>query len=233
MADFEPPMDSNAEMLAHYRRRQSRIYQMLRPPLPLIPNKSEVPLPHCDGIRLFIGGAAGQIPPGFLNVDMQPFPGVDVVADVQSLPFADDSIAAIECDAVLEHVAQPTTAAAELLRVLKPGGYLHVVVPFCHPFHRYPADYQRWTLPALRILLPPSQCEVLAAGVRTGPTATLLSFFCEYVRLLAPETLGKIAYAMANWLVWPLRYLDVWLNRKPNAHVLANTLYILVTKRIG
>jgi ubiquinone/menaquinone biosynthesis C-methylase UbiE len=156
--------------------------------------------------------------------------GVDVVADVQALPFRDNSVAVIECDAVLEQVPNPVLAVAEMARVLRPGGFLHVVVPFQQPFHAYPSDYQRWIIRGLRELLPESQFEVLKEGIRTGPTVTILAYFCEYCRIVAPATMGKIAYAAANWLVWPLRYLDLWLNRKPNARILANTLCILVEK---
>ena len=73
--------------------------------------------------------------------------------------------------------------------------------------------------------------QVLDEGIRTGPTATMLTYFCEYCRMLAPASLGRVAYAAANWIVWPLRYLDLWLNRKPNAHVLANSIYILAEKK--
>lgn len=73
-------------------------------------------------------------------------------------------------------------------------------------------------------------CEIVADGVRTGPTATLLAYVCEYCRILVPARLGKVAYAVAGWVLWPLRYLDVWLNRKPDAHVLANRIYILGRK---
>jgi SAM-dependent methyltransferase len=203
----------------------------LQPPLPLIYNPKERLLPACDGVKLFIGGAAGTIPPGFVNIDAQVFPGVDVVGDVEALPFADGSVAAIECDAVLEHVRNPTAAVAEMIGVLRPGGFLHVVVPFCHPFHAYPSDYHRWTTRGLRELLPGSQCDVLDQGIRTGPTATMLSFVCGYCRIMAPSSLGRAAYAAANWMLWPVRYLDRWLNRKPNAHILANAIYIVVEKK--
>ena len=50
------------------------------------------------------------------------------------------------------------------------------------------------------------------------------------MKLCAPRPLRKPAYAAAGWLVWPFRYLDVWLNRRPDAHVLANSIYALVRK---
>ncbi len=215
-------------MLDQYRRRRSRLYQLLRPPLPLVHNPDEGRLPSCAGVKLFIGGAGSAVPASFLNVDLVPFPGVNLVADIHSLPVKDNSVAGIECDAVLEHVQHPLDAVAECLRVLRPGGLLHVVVPFCHPSHEYPKDYQRWTVDGLKQLL--SSFVILDTGIRTGPTATLLSFILEYVKLISPKSCRKATYALCGWLIWPLRYLDVWLNRKPDARVLANHVYVLARK---
>src|SRR5438445_2521099 len=152
-------------MRRRYLRRERRWLRWLRPPLPLVHNPREKFLPASTGPKLFIGGAGGQIPSGFLNLDIIPMEGVDIVADLQQLPFRESSITAIECDAVLEHVAHPEQAVAEMLRVLKSGSYLHVVVPFCHPFHEYPSDYQRWSYEGLRILL--RGFAVVDVGVRT------------------------------------------------------------------
>lgn len=221
-------MDSDAEqMLSFYRRRRFRLYRLLYPPSIFIHNPTEKLLPSCEGAKLFIGGAGSEVPSGFFSVDIQSFPGVAVVGDVEALPFATGSIAAIECDAVLEHVADPNKAAAELLRVLRSGGLLHIVVPFCHPFHAFPSDYQRWTIEGVGKLFSCNACEVIDIGVRTGPTATLLATLCEYAKILG----GKTAWAAAAWILWPLRYVDVWLNRKPQAHRMANHLYALLRKK--
>lgn len=221
-------MNSKRAMTETYERRKRRLYRLLRPPLPLIHNPRESLLPETDGIKLFIGGAGGEIPPGFMNVDLVPFPGVDLVANLESLPFADGSVAAIQCDAVLEHVMNPAGSVAEMLRVLRPGGYLHVAVPFCHPFHAYPSDYTRWTLEGLRQLL--RDFHVLDAGMRTGPTATLLAVVLEYVKVVGPQALRKPLYGFFGWLLWPLRYLDLWLNERPEAWRLANHIYALARK---
>jgi SAM-dependent methyltransferase len=218
-------------MVQRYLRRQSIWRRWLRPPLPLLANPHESHLRAAQaGAKLFIGGAGRAIRPGFLNLDLVYFPGVDVVADVECLPFKGESIVAIECDAVLEHVQRPLNAVVEFARVLRPGGLLHVVVPFCHPFHEYPRDYQRWTLDGLRELL--SQFEIVDLGVRTGPTATLLTFVLEYVKILSPRRLRKAAYGVCGWLLWPFRYLDLWLIQKPEAAILGNHVYALVRKPI-
>jgi ubiquinone/menaquinone biosynthesis C-methylase UbiE len=52
-----------------------------------------------------------------------------VVADAQSLPFADSSFDSIMCTEVLEHVGDDEAALQELSRVLKPSGKLALSVP--------------------------------------------------------------------------------------------------------
>ncbi len=225
----QPEASAKAQaMVRRYARRQSPWYQRLRPPLPALANPREPGLPYTEGMKLFVGGAGRKIRPGFLNLDLVYVAGVDVVADVEALPFRDESIAAVECDAVLEHVRRPEKAAAEFARVLRPGGHLHVVVPFCHPFHEYPRDFRRWTVDGLCELL--CAFEVIDCGLRTGPTATLLAFVLEYVKLLTPRPLRRVTYGVSGWLLWPLRYLDAWLMSKPEAKILGNHVYALVRK---
>jgi len=218
-------------MVQRYLRRGSLLHRLLRPPRPLIYNSAESFLPDCRGLKLFVGGAGNTVPPSFVNIDLSPFPGVDVVADIEQLPFADGSVAAIECDAVLEHVRTPSSAITECARVLRPGGFLHVVVPFCHPFHEYPRDYRRWTVDGLKDLL--KEFEIVDAGVRTGPTATMLTFLLEYVKIASPAPLRTVAWVACGWIVWPLRYLDLWLNKKPAAHLLANHVFVLARKPVS
>jgi SAM-dependent methyltransferase len=50
-------------------------------------------------------------------------------ADGLNLPFGDERFDLAVCAEVLEHVPDPAHAAAELLRVLRPGGHLVVSVP--------------------------------------------------------------------------------------------------------
>jgi SAM-dependent methyltransferase len=229
MKNRESNPDPAAKMVQRYVRRGSFWHRLLRPPLPLILNDKESRLPQRSGMKLNIGGAGSASPQSFVNIDITPFPGVDLVADIETLPIANDSVVAIECDAVLEHVTDPAKAIAELARVLEPKGVLHVVVPFCHPFHEYPRDYQRWTLDGLKKLLV--EFEILDIGIRTGPTATLLAFMIEYVKLLCPGPLKRPAYVIFSWIVWPLRYLDLYLNRKADAQILANHIYVLAQKQ--
>lgn len=88
--------------------------------------------------------------PGYVNLDIARAGGVDVCADAARLPFRDGIFTRVECDAVLEHVPSPKRVMQEIERVLAPGGYAHLVTPFCHPLHEYPKDYRRFTLDGLK-----------------------------------------------------------------------------------
>lgn len=104
-------------------------------------------------------------------------PGIErVQADLCSLPYADAAFDAAVCSYVLQHLARPERAAAELARVVAPGGLVILAVPnspqplklvleLVHPllvwFQRrvrrrrfdYGAQVQFWNLPRLRRLL--------------------------------------------------------------------------------
>jgi len=66
----------------------------------------------------------------WINLDMFPNPGVDVVHDLENpLPFEDESIDAILASHVLEHIKNWTGLMKECHRVLRPRGVLHIKVP--------------------------------------------------------------------------------------------------------
>lgn len=76
----------------------------------------------------------------------------DVVASIDQLCLADDSIDTINCISVLEHVYDTRAVIAEMFRALRPGGCVRVEVPFLLQFHGYPNDFFRYTHVALRRL---------------------------------------------------------------------------------
>jgi SAM-dependent methyltransferase len=221
---------NTSKLEERYRARQSRgrLRRLLEPPAPFVMNPrepSDFPLGRWN---LYIGGA-GRSVPGYINLDLFPMPGVDLAADAEQLPFRSGVFQRVECDAVLEHVRDPDRVVRELCRVLAPGGYLHLVTPFCHPFHEYPRDYRRFTPDGLKQLAP--GLEVIAEGWRTGPTATLLVFLMEYGKGLLPWRWWRAGTHFAlGWLLFPLRYLDVPLLRTAGAGRIGNHCYLWLKK---
>lgn len=229
--------DSGVHMQAEYSRRKTPDWsRKLYPPLPVYVNPAAPPLAvNGPGLNLWIGGAGLELP-GFLNVDVAPVPGVDVVANASRLPFAEASCDSIACPALLEHVADPERVVQEMHRVLKVRGEVRTVVPFCHPYHAYPADYSRFSQERLAILF--SGFTDVQIGIHTGPTTTMLTFLTYYLKLLFPvhggstvrRTVNRLIVGAAGWTTLPFKYLDVWLNRLPSAHVLANHLYVVARR---
>lgn len=222
-------MDTSS-LESRYRAREarSRLRRALEPPAPFVMNPREPRDFPLGRWNLYIGGA-GRAVPGYVNLDLACVPGVDVAADAECLPFGDGVFQRVECDAVLEHVKDPALVINEIRRVLLPGGYAHLVTPFCHPFHEYPKDYRRFTPDGLRQLA--CGLEVVAEGWRTGPAATMLVFTLEFGKALLPWRWWRgAAHLTLGWLLFPLRYLDVWLLRVPRASRIGNHCYLWLRK---
>ena len=75
-----------------------------------------------------------------------------IIADVKCLPFKDNSVDGIICNAVLEHVDEPFQAIDELHRILSNGGEMALYVPWIYPYHSVPCDYFRYTQDGIRSL---------------------------------------------------------------------------------
>ncbi|MEM8879295.1 MAG: class I SAM-dependent methyltransferase [Pseudomonadota bacterium] len=79
-----------------------------------------------------------------VNIDAQ-FDPTHIVEPGTSLPFHEGEFDAVVTLNTLEHVYDDIAALRELSRVTRPGGALHIMVPFLFRVHGHPDDFNRHT----------------------------------------------------------------------------------------
>src|SRR5947208_2688681 len=79
---------------------------------------------------LDVGAGGRRITPNVVAFDAMDMEGVDIVGDIHKLPIDDNVFDCVFCTGTLEHVRNPWQAVGEILRVVKPGGIVHIDAPF-------------------------------------------------------------------------------------------------------
>lgn len=66
---------------------------------------------------------------------------LDIISDIVDIPLPDQSVDAIMCTEVLEHIPDPVAALKEFGRLLKPNGFLLITAPFASLTHFAPYHF--------------------------------------------------------------------------------------------
>lgn len=92
----------------------------------------------------------------YSGIDLSPGKDVDRVLDLAAGTgdLADAHFALAICCSVLEHVRRPWEMAANITRLLRPGGALYVAVPWVWRYHPYPDDYFRFSWRGIAEIFP-------------------------------------------------------------------------------
>ena len=121
---------------------------------------------------------------------------LDVVGDIQNMPFQRETFDMILCLEVLEHVVNPQAALKECFRVLKRDGILLMSVPLMAVgFHD---DFYRFSSSALKIILEKAGFKIK----KMNPTG-------GYFRMLGWQ-ISKLSYMVRkpqNKIFWPFYYM--------------------------
>ncbi|MGQ9765713.1 MAG: class I SAM-dependent methyltransferase [Armatimonadota bacterium] len=145
----------------------------------------------------------------------------DVICYAEQLPFPDKSFDFILCTEVLEHTQQPFQVMRELARLLKPGGYLFLSVPFIYPIHEAPNDYWRFTTHGLALACRSVGIQPLSIRSKGGPFASFLALWVN-VTVRATNGFGKILGLKRplsesitfRWLIALPQKMYLWIVRK-------------------
>jgi SAM-dependent methyltransferase len=179
--------------------------------------------------------AWGAPPPGarVICVDIEPRPGVSLVADAHDLGAVRDATAdCVVTVSTLEHVRHPDQVIREIGRILKPGGIVYVNVPFVFPYHSDPDDYYRYSYRGVEILC--RDFERLDSGFNRGPASTMQHLLVHFLAILFSFN-SRVVYGINvdvfSWLLFWLKYLDAVIAWYPAAYVIHSGAYFIGRKR--
>lgn len=195
------------------------------------PKKFITPYPK-DALLLNIGSGVHRYRDDQINLDIFPYSEVDIVADATKMPLADNTVDAVLCEFLLEHVPDAQKVIDEIFRVLKPEGKAYIAVPFVYPFHASPNDFHRWSTEGLRYAL--REGDVQEIGTRAGPTSALTAQLVTWTAIavsFGSETLYSIASVVLLLLFFPLKFLDLIFGRFPTSVHGAADVFAIVKKR--
>ncbi|MEO5720575.1 MAG: methyltransferase domain-containing protein [Chthoniobacterales bacterium] len=147
-------------------------------------------------LHLGAGGSAVRFP-NCIEIEHKIFRHTDVVGDAHRLPFRDDTFDHVIALNVFEHLRDPKTAAAEIFRVLKPGGRVAIHTAFLQALHEPPHHYYNATEFGVREWFAHFQVESCEVSGNFGPGMTLAFLSAN---LLAAATAGGATAAQSEEL---------------------------------
>ena len=155
----------------------------------------------------------GDISPAAMHFLSRRVAGQFVALDLNRLPFRTESVPAVVCSEVLEHVERDREALQDIFRILQPGGELTITVPL-HPYYytfddRYVGHFRRYRLPDLVSMLEAigfRQFEVRkAAGLLEKVATYLMTRLFAYLERRGQGT------TKPRWWFAPYKVLnDLW-----------------------
>ena len=187
-----------------------------------------------NGIAINLGSGTTNISPKMLNVDMFNYHHVDLVCDIDNLPFQNQTVDLVINFHVLEHVRDPEKVVSEIYRILKPGGVIYTAFPFMQGFHASPHDYSRRTYHGIQVLH--RDFELKEVGCVAGPTSGMLWAVQEWLAILLSfgnRYLHLSVYLLLMVTTFPIKFFDIFLNKSPFAKNLASSFFYIGKKPEG
>ena len=123
-------------------------------------------------LNLSAGGTVEKLP-NVVEAEAAIFRNTNVVTDAHHLPFQDGAFSAVVVLNAFEHYRDPVRVAAEIFRVLKPGGRVLVHTAFLQPLHEAPYHFYNCTRYGLEAWFAAFETEQLHVSDNFSPGHTL------------------------------------------------------------
>ena len=163
-----------------------------------------------DGWALNVGaGGTAEKIPNVIELEYGLFRHTDVSADAHHLPFRDACFEAVVTFNTFEHLHDPLQAAAEIYRVLRPGGRLLLHTAFLQPVHEPPHHYYNATEYGVRRWFKNFNIKNVGVSPNFNPAFVLAWLSCEMLDAvkhhLGPEAHRELAQStLESWgKGWP------------------------------
>ncbi len=181
--------------------------------------KTLFPGAGAEKVVIDVGAGNNPIHPDAFTLDLYQESGADIIARIENLPFADNSLDGLVSCGVIEHLKNPWKTAEEMKRVVKPGGYIYAEIPLLQGIHYNPFDEQRFTPDGLETLFQP--LITVEKGVASGPgsaLAHLLPIWLAMILSFRSKILYEMLFLFFSWITFPIKYTDFFLLNHPEIH---------------
>jgi SAM-dependent methyltransferase len=163
-----------------------------------LPSELVAELACLDGWWLHIGaGATGNRVENCVELEMNIFRNTDLVGDIARLPLRSRTFEAVVAFNVFEHLPDPWGSAAEILRVLAPGGRVIIQTAFLQPLHADPDHYFGATEAGVREWFKEFEIESVSVSGNFSPAFTI-SWIASELLYGAPDDDTREALAAAR-----------------------------------
>lgn len=159
---------------------------------------------------------------------------VDVLCEATNLPFEQGAFDTVFCTQVMEHVYDHGKLLSEANRVLQPGGYLVLTVPFCWELHEEPYDFFRFSKHGLQNLFEAagfSEITIKANGGKWAAAFQMLlnTVYSSFKNKNWRTKLLKILFIELRF-TWLINKIAIRLDRKHRDDVWTLN-YLIVAKK--
>jgi SAM-dependent methyltransferase len=151
-----------------------------------------------------------------LDLSADEYEPPDLLWDGRTIPLPDASVDTAMLTEVLEHCPDPEIVLREVRRVLRPGGFLFLTVPFIWPIHCVPYDEFRYTPFSLRRILESvgfPNPSIEATGGRHAVLAVVLGLWVRRRPLTSP--VHVVTKAVLSFLLDPVIWLLMKMDKRP------------------
>lgn len=211
-----PKHQTSASGIKHFLRLRlgssyNRAVRLFGPGLPV--NKRSLLLRNIDpdqDVAVDLGSGTERIHPKVITLDLFDYPEVDIVCDLQSLPFAEKSVDAFITTSVLEHIEDPAGLIEQTFICTREGGLGIHSFPFLFPYHESPRDFIRYTHSGSAVLF--RKWKIQRTFNVSGPISSFNTLTAEFLSSLLSVGDGRVKEALhliVGAILSPLKYIDL------------------------